>query len=205
MAPRGHASPPLSLPGLEPQSIEAAEKPARRRAGGLPAILADRVEHYRREWRRVYAAGDPEVSAGDHTQLGRLLQHRPSDELDRLITAYLDDADAYLVERGHPLTLLATRVNRYLAARTGRLPTDTRTARAAAVGPCRVCRDPVGRDDREGFVHVSCAIDPYAFRCRVCGRTHCADEPVIGMPMVHLACWAQDQAAHASPPPPVPS
>ena len=92
--------------GAENQNATA--KPPKAKANG-GTVWRAWVDVNRAAGRQDPAAVGPDLKAGK--ELAKIL---PADDVQKILTAYLDDQDPFLVKQGHALRLLPGRVNGYL-------------------------------------------------------------------------------------------
>jgi hypothetical protein len=117
-----HTSSASALPiavGSEPEQIELANpEPARPKA--LPES-AQLLAHYSRRWVETRKPSDgkpPAISRADRGQAAQLTKAHGLTAACEFVDRYLDDPDRWLTEQGHPLRLLASRINGYRARAT---------------------------------------------------------------------------------------
>jgi len=66
----------------------------------------------------------PHITGGDAKTIQAILKSRSLEELKNLIRAYLEDKDSFISEKGWPLMLLPSRINKYLVSGINKTGTE---------------------------------------------------------------------------------
>ncbi|MGC4032187.1 MAG: hypothetical protein QM754_10740 [Tepidisphaeraceae bacterium] len=102
----GETSPP-------PPKAKPTRSDAKQPSGDHAAAIARFCDG----WKRLYGAGYVFAKGKDGKHVKDLLTAVGAERLNTIIDAYLSDADTYVTTARHPISLLASRVNRYTPAR----------------------------------------------------------------------------------------